>query len=98
MIAKEAKKKNKEWLQTNVFENINEEIIELVYENNKKIKEAGHNPFPYLLLFDDVLCDEALSQKRSSINKIATTGRHFSISSCVSAQIFKGFVQPVVRQ
>jgi hypothetical protein len=45
MIAKEAKKKNRDWLQTNVFENINEEIIEVLYENNKKIKEGGLRVF-----------------------------------------------------
>jgi hypothetical protein len=85
MIAEKAKKKNKDWLTTNVFEFINEDLIDLIYEGNKKIKESEHNPFPYLLIFDDVLCDQALSQKRSEINRIATTGRHFSISSIVSA-------------
>ena len=84
MIAEKAKKVNKDWLQTNVYEHIDEELIDLIYETNKKIKESGKNPYPYLLIFDDVLCDEALSQKRSSLNKIATTGRHFSISSIVS--------------
>lgn len=61
MIFQEAKKKNPDWLQTNVFEYIDENVIDFIYETNKKIKENGHHPFPYLLLFDDVLCDEALS-------------------------------------
>lgn len=84
MIYNEAKKKNPDWLKTNVFDMIDENIIELIYETNRQIKENGKNPRPYLLIFDDVLCDEALSQKRSYMNKIATTGRHFSISSIVS--------------
>jgi hypothetical protein len=61
MIAEKAKKVNKDWLQTNVYEHIDEELIDLIYETNKKIKESGKNPYPYLLIFDDVLCDEALS-------------------------------------
>ena len=84
MIAKEAKKKNPDWLKTNVFECIDETVIELIYETNKSIKESGKHPHPYLLIFDDVLCDEALSVNRSYMNKIATTGRHFSISSVLS--------------
>jgi hypothetical protein len=80
-----------------VYEYIDEQLIDMIYETNKKIKESGKHPYPYLLIFDDVLCDDALSSKRSSISKIATTGRHFSISSIVSCQIFKGFIQPVVR-
>ena len=84
MIAKKAMRKNKDWLQTNVFEYIDEDLLETLFESNKKIKESGHNPYPYLLIFDDVLCDEALSHKRSYISKIATTGRHFCISSIVS--------------
>lgn len=83
-IYDKAKKTNKDWLKTNVFEHIDEDLIDLIYETNKKIKEGDKNPWPYLLIFDDVLCDEALSQKRSSMSKIATTGRHFSISSIVS--------------
>ena len=97
MIAKEAKKKKSNWLETNVFEFIDEQVIEAIYDSNKKIKESGHNPYPYLLIFDDVLCDDALSSNRSYMSKIATTGRHFSISSIVSCQIFKGFIKPVVR-
>ena len=97
-LAALAKKKKANWSEANVFEFIDEAVIEAVYENNKKIKESGHHPFPYLLIFDDVLCDDALGNKRSFMTKIATSGRHFSISSILSCQIFKGFVQPVVRQ
>jgi hypothetical protein len=92
LIAKQAKKKFPKWLETNVFEAIDEEFIELLYNSQKKIKEDGHNPFPWVLIFDDVLCDDALSHKRSFMSKIATSGRHFSISSIISCQIFKGFI------
>jgi len=45
------------WLETNVIDYINEDLIEQLYIANKTIKEAGKNPWPYLLIFDDVLCD-----------------------------------------
>ena len=100
MMTTEAEKENKKWSETNILEYIDEDLIQTLYENQKRIKEEGKGkffPYPYLLIFDDVLCDEALSHKRSYISKIATTGRHFCISSIVSCQIFKGFIQPVVR-
>lgn len=85
MLADAAKKTVPDWLHNNVFEFIDEDVISIIYDSNKKIKEEGQHPWPYIMVFDDVLCDVALSQKRSYMSRIATTGRHFCISTVISA-------------
>ncbi len=45
MIAKEAKKKNPKWLETNVFEAIDEEFIEYLYESQKKNQRKRQQSF-----------------------------------------------------
>lgn len=67
-----------------MFEAIDEQLIDWLYETQKEIKEINPKKLKqYLLIIDDSLTDDALHKKHSPMLKIATSGRHFGISTCV---------------
>ena len=67
-----------------MFENIEEEFLSLLYDSQKEIKEANEKKMrQWLLVIDDSISDESMHRKNSPLLKIATSGRHFGISTCV---------------
>jgi hypothetical protein len=71
--------------EENIFEEYDEEIIEEIMEESKKIikENKGKKKHPILFVLDDAITD---IKRNGILNKIFTKGRHYDISIIVSSQ------------
>jgi hypothetical protein len=68
-----------------------------IYNTNKQLKDLGMPIQHFLFWFDDSIADSAMSSKNGMMRLIATTGRHYNISSIISIQAYRSSMNSTVR-
>jgi hypothetical protein len=64
-------------------------LVEQLMEKQKELKMRKRNPMSILLIFDDILNDASVAQRKGNvINDLATLGRHYGFSVIVLTQKF----------
>ena len=73
--------------------------METLYKLQKEMKDAALKKIkPWLLVFDDCAMDLMDRSVKKINQKIAVSGRHYSISTINLAQCYKHLTDPVQRQ
>jgi hypothetical protein len=78
-----------------VFEDFKERQVSEIFEELKERSKAKN--LHTLMIFDDMMCEGIMNvHKTQTLDKIASTGRHFDISVIIIFQKFKKFT-PIIR-
>lgn len=87
---------DEDYVEEHVFKTYNEAQVQNLFENIQE--ESIENPRNVLFIFDDMMGDNILSSGRiQTIDRLASTGRHFDISVAVIFQKFMKF-SPTTRE
>ena len=98
-LIKECLKNDPLWLENNYRDHVDEDLLEQLYGIQKSIKERTPKKLKHwLVIMDDAVGEQAMTSKRGILLKIATSGRHFNISSIISMQAYRSTMNPIVRQ
>lgn len=73
----------------NIFSELvhnDQNILEVLFETQKKIKDMGKKPPHILIIMDDFIVDKAFQKRRGLMTKLFSAGRNYNMSIILTSQ------------
>lgn len=83
--------------ENNCHEKIDMDFMTQLFEGQKKLKEQGRSIKHWLLVFDDQISENILTDKKGGLVEYIALMRHYGLSIVISLQSYRGTLSTAIR-